>query len=448
MSGGSIYRSFNRNSDLLGDFLEHREYSARSKFLFVAAGSWSTIMFTWVFSLTTFIILVISIILDKYTKHKMTPGYFGLALSLCMNVVKSFSNFALMYSCAQMLMGSIERFQYFIPPGKRLKFDKCPNTHEEYIVNTVNRNLTNLDKKQLLRRRAIEFKTENKKLYGLRRMFYHPRITIIDVDDYLNTEHIGVQLNDVCVYTTLEQNPETMILKHLKGSACKSEIIGMVGKTGAGKTTIFSVLQNIVENRTGQVLLDGKELNDIPKVVLRQIIGVIPQLPFVFKGWTVRRFLDPRKLFTDDDIKYALNQCGLLNFVNTLHGSTGLDTVIIPEDHVLDSKSSKGQSNNSKMNKNTSTELNKPSSDSIDQPPNQEISDRSYKEEELGFPINDLLQKYFSHCTTFVTAHDVNTLKKCTSVWVIHDGFLMKTYKASDIPENVSIASIIEESVK
>nr|PVC52662.1 hypothetical protein MACL_00000612 [Theileria orientalis] len=475
ISGSSVCRSFNRNSDLLRDFLEHRDYNARTKFLFAAVVSWSTVLFTWIFSLTTFIILVLPIILDRYTNYKMTVGYFGLALSLCTNVIKSFSNFSLMYACTQMIISSFDRFRYFIPLGKKLKFDKCPNTHEEYVVNPVNKHVNDMDKEQLLRRRAIEFKTDNKKFYALRRLFYHPKLHIMDVNDYLNPDRTGVQLKDVCVYTTPQHNPESMILKHITVPAGKSEIIGIVGRTGAGKTTLLSVLQNISTNRTGQVLLDGKDLNDIPKVVLRQIIGVLPQLPFVFKGWTVRRFLDPRKLFSDDEINQALSKCGLLNFVNELSGGRKLDSILVPEEALLYHQKSKEAQPSSFKYKSMKLTKDGDQSDMllsntqlrtlslarlvlykhffrlivVDEPPEEDTNEEtSSRKDDLAVPIYDILQKHFSHCTTFVTAHDVNVLKSCTSVWVIHEGCVVKTCKASDVSANESIASIIEQYVK
>nr|PVC52180.1 hypothetical protein MACL_00000967 [Theileria orientalis] len=262
------------------------------------------------------------------------------------------------------------------------------------------------------------------------------------------------ELNDICVYTTPDLDPESMILTHLTVSAHRSEIIGIIGRTGAGKTTLLSVLQNIIENRTGQVMLDGKDLNDIPKVVLRQII-------------------DPRRLFSDADINDALNKCGLLNFVNGLPGGMKLDTVLVQEDVSSIYEQCDNKANEEKIN----TESNKLGfiSDMIisnsqirtlnlarlvlykdfyrmivvDEPPQEDLAEeKRAKSDDQGIEIYNLLRKYFGHCTTFVTAHDVKVLKTCTSVWVIHEGSLVKTCKASDIAANESIASIIEECVK
>nr|PVC52176.1 ABC transporter [Theileria orientalis] len=82
--------------------------------------------------------------------------------------------------------------KYFIPPGHKLKFDKCLNIHEEYVVNPANKDVREPDKKQLLRRRAIEFKADSKKFFCLKRLFYRPKLTIVDVGHYLTAEHSGV----------------------------------------------------------------------------------------------------------------------------------------------------------------------------------------------------------------------------------------------------------------
>ncbi|UVC54088.1 hypothetical protein MACJ_003420 [Theileria orientalis] len=468
--GSSIYRSFRKDWELLVNQTEHNDYKVRSNFTMFFTLTWLSVSFNWIFSATTFVILVMPIVLDRFTKFKLQVGYFGLALSLSMNVVKSFTKFTIISAMVEVYMCSVERFKYFIPPGAKLKFDKSPNTHEEYLVNPGNKDALDLDKKQLLRRRAVEFKADNRKFYGVRRLFYHPRITIVDVDKYVTNEHSGVELRDVCVYTTPDLNPEGMILKNITVSAHKSEMIGMVGRTGAGKTTLLSVLQNVIENRTGQVLLDGKDLNDIPKVVLRQIIGVLPQLPFVFKGWTVRRFLDPRRLFSDDQISVALSRCGILEFVNELPGGKKLDSILAPEEPLLYYQKSKGA-------KSSSMELTKPGDESgisvpssqlrtlslarlvlyrhfyriivVDEPPEEDSAEETRAgTKNLGVQIYDLLQKYFNHCTTFVTAHDVNVLKKCTYVWALHQGCLVRICKSSDIAPSECISKIIEESIK
>ncbi|BAM38535.1 uncharacterized protein TOT_010000004 [Theileria orientalis strain Shintoku] len=476
IAGSSVYRSFERYGDLLNGFTEHRDYRGRYNFMIYAIISWASTVFNWTFSLTTLMVLVIPIVLDKYTKYKMKVGYFALALSLCMNVNKTFIKLTLNTGLFDMTMCSVLRFRYFIPPGQRLRFGKFVNAHEENLLNPTNRGSVIINKAQLMRRRIAEFRADNKKSLWLRKLFFNPKVTILDIGRYLTPDHSGVELRDVCVYTSSIHNNKGMILKHLTLSAHKSEIIGMVGRTGAGKTTLLSVLQNIISNRTGQVLLDGKDVNVIPKVVLRQIVGVLPQLPFVFRGWNIRRFLDPRRLFTDDEVNHALNKCGLLEFVNSLPGSKGLDTVILADNVGLNFMPKSTRARAFEKERSMSMDFTKVGFESdmllsntqlrtlslarlvlyrhffrlivVDEPPEEDQDAPSSSHDDLAVPIYDLLQKHFSHCTTFVTAHDVNVLKSCTSVWVIHDGCVVKTCKASDVAASDSISSIIEQNVK
>ena len=61
----------------------------------------------------------------------------------------------------------------------------------------------------------------------------------------------------------------------------------MVGRSGAGKSTIAVLLFRIVEKESGSVLLDGVDIASVPLPKLRKVIGIITQDPLVFNG-TVR----------------------------------------------------------------------------------------------------------------------------------------------------------------
>uniref|UniRef100_A0A3B0MR75 (Subtelomeric) ABC-transporter protein family member, putative n=1 Tax=Theileria annulata TaxID=5874 RepID=A0A3B0MR75_THEAN len=475
--GSPIYRSFKKEWELVNVVIEKTDYKFRCRFLAISFASWTSVLSTWIFSLTTAIFLTAMILLDKFTNYKMEVGYFGLGLSLGSSVIKSFSNFSFSFARLQVFLCSVTRFQCFIPPGTKCVFDKFRNVHEEdIVVNSIEPNLQ-VDKKMLLKRRALEFKETKPNL--IKRILYNPKINIIDITKYLPPEHTGVVLKDVCVYTSSQMNKEGLILNNINTSTTRSDIIGIIGRTGAGKTTLLSVLQNTVRYRSGQVLLDGRDLQDIPKSVIRHVIGVLPQLPFVFKGWTIRRFLDPRRLFSDDEINDALDNCDLLEFVNNLHGGKKLDTIIIPKPLKL--KKTKDQSESSNKGKEPFSEESSMTLDDlssvgtmlsvtqlrtlwfaklvlcryqyrmliIDEPPSDNCSneDDENNTNDIGIPIYELLDKYFKHCTCFVTAHYANVLKSCTSVWVMHNGKLIKTCKASEVSKNESISNIIEEMV-
>lgn len=70
------------------------------------------------------------------------------------------------------------------------------------------------------------------------------------------------------------------------------EKIGVVGRTGAGKSTICLSMNRIVEIISGQILIDNVDINSVQIEHLRSCITVIPQDPTIFSG-TLRFNLDP-----------------------------------------------------------------------------------------------------------------------------------------------------------
>ncbi|AFZ81381.1 ABC transporter, ATP-binding protein family member protein [Theileria equi strain WA] len=79
----------------------------------------------------------------------------------------------------------------------------------------------------------------------------------------------------------------------------------------------------------------------------------------------------------------------------------------------------------------------------VDEPPEEE----SGASKTADVPIYDLIKTHFQHCTTFIAAHDVDVLRLCTSVWVFHSGFLIRTCKTEDIVDSSSLSKIVEDCV-
>ncbi|KFM60296.1 Canalicular multispecific organic anion transporter 1, partial [Stegodyphus mimosarum] len=109
-----------------------------------------------------------------------------------------------------------------------------------------------------------------------------------------------------------------LVLKGVTAEIAAGEKVGVVGRTGAGKSSLALALLRIVEADSGRILIDGIDIGMLGLHDLRSKITVIPQEPVVFSG-SLRMNLDPLQQHTDKDLWTALEHAHLKNFVKALH---------------------------------------------------------------------------------------------------------------------------------
>lgn len=115
-------------------------------------------------------------------------------------------------------------------------------------------------------------------------------------------------------------------LKRVSFETSSFERVGIVGRTGAGKTSIVASIMRVAPLSIGKIVIDCVDVATLPISVLRERIALVPQEPFLFGG-TVRDNLDPRRRHFDSEIWKAISLCLAAPLV---HGLGGLSGYIAP----------------------------------------------------------------------------------------------------------------------
>lgn len=109
------------------------------------------------------------------------------------------------------------------------------------------------------------------------------------------------------------------VLKGLSFSVNNNEKIGIVGRTGAGKSSLTMALFRINELDSGRVLIDGKDIASMPLKSLRSKMSIIPQAPVLFKG-PLRGYMDPFEEYSDAEIWEAFEKVEMKEQISVLEG--------------------------------------------------------------------------------------------------------------------------------
>lgn len=148
--------------------------------------------------------------------------------------------------------------------------------------------------------------------------------TIFDREDAMPLENpiTSITFDDVSfAYPTSETN----VLNGINLSASSGEFLGVMGHTGAGKSTILKLIERFYEPQHGTVKINGIDINEYAIETVRERIGFVSQDPFMFYG-DIRSNVAYAREATDDEIHKALEIAGAWEFVSQL--SDGIDTMV------------------------------------------------------------------------------------------------------------------------
>lgn len=118
-------------------------------------------------------------------------------------------------------------------------------------------------------------------------------------------------------YSTRYRPELDLVLKDINVTIEPKHKIGIVGRTGSGKSSLLLSLFRVIEPVEGTILIDGVDVTQIGLHDLRSAISIVPQSPDMFEG-TLRENIDPVGEHQDADIWVALGQAHLKEYVESL----------------------------------------------------------------------------------------------------------------------------------
>mmetsp|Transcript_610 Transcript_610/g.1037 ORF Transcript_610/g.1037 Transcript_610/m.1037 type:complete len:1231 (+) Transcript_610:1864-5556(+) len=205
--------------------------------------------------------------------------------------------------------------------------------------------------------------------------------------------------------------------------------VGIVGRTGAGKTSLMNALFRMVELSKGQILIDGQDIGKVGLHSLRRQIAIIPQTPFIFSA-SVRYNLDPFNKFKDEDIWKVLKWTELTELVENYDNKL--------EEELTASKLSAGQKQLVCLARallvGAKILVMDEASANVDV--------------ETDRLIQRTIRRKFKECTVFTIAHRLDTIIGYDEVWVMSNGKLCERGTPYDLAtsSNSLFSELIEQT--
>jgi len=214
--------------------------------------------------------------------------------------------------------------------------------------------------------------------------------------------HGEVVFENVC----FGYKPEVDVLKGVSLHAHPGQMIALVGPTGAGKTTVINLLTRFYDIRSGRIMIDGKDIQQLDKQVLRQQIGLVLQDAYVFSG-TIRDNIRYGRLdATDREVEEAARLANADAFIRKL--PHGYDTLLSAEGGNL----SQGQRQLLTIAR---AVLANPCILILDEA-------TSSVDTRTELHIQEAMKTLMKGRTSFVIAHRLSTIQEADAILVIQDG--------------------------
>jgi ABC-type multidrug transport system fused ATPase/permease subunit len=208
-----------------------------------------------------------------------------------------------------------------------------------------------------------------------------------------------------------EENEKHRVLNNISFKVNAGEKIALLGPTGAGKTTIISLLMRFFESDSGSILIDGKEIKNYSKEYLRSRFGVVLQKSFLFST-TIKDNIAYANPNSHIDEVIAASSAAKIHDIITEVFPDSYETIVGEKGVTL----SGGQKQRVTIAR---TLLNDPDILIFD-------DSTSAVDSETEYEIQKELRKMIKGTTTFIIAHRLTSIQDCDRIIVLDKGNIIE----------------------
>src|SRR6266550_4014385 len=213
---------------------------------------------------------------------------------------------------------------------------------------------------------------------------------------------------DRATHTTQPLLEPDWVLRDVSFVIEPGETVAIVGHTGAGKTTIISLLMRFYDVQKGAVKIDGVDVKDMDLADLRRRFGVVLQDPFLFTGTVEGNIRLGTQFITDEDVQQAAIDVNLAEFIRTL--PQGFKEEVRERGSTLSTGQKQLISFARALAHNPKILILDEATSSVDP--------------ETGVKVRDALNRMVEGRTSVVIAHRLSTVQRADKIIVMHKGLV------------------------
>nr|CAD7419709.1 unnamed protein product [Timema poppensis] len=289
VTGAAVIRAYGVQSRFIKISEEKVDFNQMCIFPNIISNCWLFVRLELIGSLITFFTSLFAVL----GRETMNPGLVGLSVSYALQITMTLNMLVRVASDIETNIVAVERIKEYSEYEQVAIFVSCLKEVVAQSTLVLGGDLTKCELKE-----PLEAPWENPATQPSKDWPTEGRVQFID---YKLRYREGLEL----------------VLKGLNFTISGGEKVGIVGRTGAGKSSLTLALFRIIEPAGGSIIIDGVDIIGLGLHVVRSRITIIPQDPVLFSG-SLRQNLDPFNNLSDDAVWKAIDHAHLKSFVKSL----------------------------------------------------------------------------------------------------------------------------------